>query len=167
MAPSLEGVIELVDPTGRLHRVPRGRLVEFCASVGLERPDNVARLDEKDNLYKFSQQWQALNKLRWLQNVDKKTLLPVPGVSLQPVLGETSHFLRHVACTNPNMQHITIANRDNFSRMFGKHPPSHYKGWRALSLSLEHARECFTSVTTNHCVGSAQLQVGCFNDMSE
>ena len=80
MSPSLEGVIELVDPTGRLHRVPRGRLVEWCASVGLERPDNVARLDQKDSPYKFSQQWQALNKMRWLQCVDKQTRLPVPGV---------------------------------------------------------------------------------------
>ena len=163
MAPTHEGVIELVDPTGRLHLVPRDRLEYFCASVGLERPDNVARLDQKDSPYKFSQQWQALNKMRWLQCVDKKTRLPVPGVPFQPVLGEASYFLRHVACNNPNMQNITVANRDDFSRLFGKKPPPQYKGWAAVQLSLEHAREYFMSVTINHYVGSAQPQVGCFN----
>ena len=95
--------LELVDPIGRLHLVLEKDLAEFCAANGLKRPDNVKRLLEGGR-WQFSQHWQALCHVRWLQHVHRNNLCPVDGVALQPILGETSYFVQHVACNNELMK---------------------------------------------------------------
>jgi hypothetical protein len=147
---------ELVDPIGNLHVVPVDALQEFCDEYGLDRPDNIARLGLADNKWRFSQQWQALSKLRWLQLVEKKTLQPVKNVPLQPVLGETGLFLTHVACNNPRMidnNSRVIFMEKEFSRLLGKHPPPQYKGWARVEVSIAHAREFFGNSTRNFSSG--------------
>ena len=149
---------ELVDPIGNLHVVPVDALQQFCDAYRLDRPDNIARLGLAENKWRFSQQWQALSKLRWLQLVDKRTLhlQPVKNVPLQPVLGETGHFLTHVACNNPRMinsnSRVILIERE-FSRLFGKKPPAHYKGWARVEVSIAHARELFGNNTRNFSSG--------------
>ena len=140
---------ELVSPDGRLYRVPEGQLTDFCERHGLERPDNVGRLSGDNCSFRFSQNWQALNKVRWLQFVHPKTLLPIDGVEEQPVLGETGYFLEHHAPLNPKMSKIVNGKREHifsdkeFSRLLGKSPPSQYKGWARCYPGVEEARAFF------------------------
>ena len=142
---------ELVSPIGVLHRVADERLLTFCAQHGLERPDNIARLAQGDSKYHYSQEWQALHHVRWLRFVDKKTLKPINGVAMQPVLGSTGYFLEHVARNNPNMVDVTgrvIFKDAEFSRLLGKKPPPHYKGWARATITLDEARKYFGHVST-------------------
>mmetsp|Transcript_26243 Transcript_26243/g.43496 ORF Transcript_26243/g.43496 Transcript_26243/m.43496 type:complete len:236 (+) Transcript_26243:166-873(+) len=146
-------LLELVEPAapfGRLHLVHRDNVTAFCQSrvPALERPDNVERLHlPSAHGYKFSQDWQALNNLRWLQKVDKQSLQPLPGVALQPVLGETSFFVKHVAAHNPE---LPVLNAKELSRLWSKDRAKrlkHYKGWALCELSPEQARHQFDGRT--------------------
>ena len=66
---------ELVSPDGSLYRVAEGDITDFCEQHRLDRPDNVGRLREDSCVYRFSENWQSLNKMRWLKFVNKKSLL--------------------------------------------------------------------------------------------
>ena len=140
-------MLELVDPLGWLHIVPATALMDFCAANRLTRPGNVKRLPEGGK-WQFSQQWQALGHVRWLQHVERSTLLPVDGVALQPILGETSYFVQHVACNNALMKGFVSKE---LSRLLGnsQSKPEQYKGWREIKLSMEQARQQFVGATFN------------------
>ena len=152
-------VHELVDPIGVLHVVPDADLQAFCARHGLGRPDNVARLSDEASKWRFSQNWQALKSVRWLKFVHKKSLTRVEGVPLQPVLGETGYFLKHVACNNLNMVDgagRVVFREKEFSRLLGKSPPPQYKCWARATPTLEEAREYFGCVHGRVPISGAQ-----------
>ena len=149
---------ELVSPDGSLYRVAEGDITDFCEQHRLDRPDNVGRLREDSCVYRFSENWQSLNKMRWLKFVNKKSLLRVQDVALQPVLGETAYFLENHVRFNPNMsktvdgggerEHIFIDKE--FSRLLGKNPPAQYKCWARAYPDIEEAREYFVNNTFEH-----------------
>ena len=154
--------LELVDPVGRLHVVPSANLLAFCKLHSLDRPDNVERLPTDNNKNRYVQNWQALNKLRWLKFVDTKTMQRIEGVPLQPVLGGTGYFLKYVACSNPKMVDKcgrVIFIEKEFSRLLGKSPPPHYKGWARAELTLEQARKFFEDAPVPHTHRATSPQV--------
>ena len=87
----------VVSGEGFLHVVPFDqRATFFEQQPTILRPGNLIRAaDSHQSTYHYSNQWQALHHVVWLQRIGKiqGELLAIPGISPEPVVGEPRHFV--------------------------------------------------------------------------
>lgn len=137
-------IVTFVSPDGRIFDVRNERDALAAFAVEHHLIDSLRHLTNLDELLDASsgkkqlQLWVPLHKLKWIKQVNKKSLQDVERAP-EPILGgKLEHFVQHVAPRIPGMQKVT--NASYLSRLFSPTPLPHVGGWSAAKLSLDEAR---------------------------
>ena len=114
----MSGILQLVDPHGNVHTVPRMQLRTFCISRKLHASNM-----EKHVLDPGSDQkndgWRLVERLKWLRHLGDAPLL-------LPALGTIDTF--SATCISASDARSSLKSRECIQKLLAGEPPGGYKG---------------------------------------
>ena len=136
-------MLTFVSPEGRIFEVSRDSLIGFAIRKGLidgpSHASNVEQLIDPKSGKKQRQRWVPLHKLKLLQQIDKKTKLPLDRPPEPILAGNFEWYVNDFAPLVFGME--KIRDGPQLSRLFSKNPPPYYGTWTKAELTLADARQ--------------------------